>query len=35
LKATPEQLGETRAILRRAPRSFADFVKEAATAWKA
>ena len=33
LKATPEQLGETRAILGRAPRSFDAFVREAAAAW--
>ena len=35
LKATPEQLGETRAILGRAPRGYEAFVKEAAAAWKA
>jgi len=35
LKATPPQLGETRAILGHAPRKFADFVKETAAAWKA
>jgi len=34
LKATPEQLGETHAILGHPPRSFADFVQEAASAWK-
>ena len=35
LKATPAQLAETRAILGREPRSFADFVRETAAAWKA
>ncbi len=35
LKATPEQLGESRTIVGHAPRTFADFVKEAAAAWKA
>jgi uncharacterized protein YbjT (DUF2867 family) len=34
LQATPEQLGETHAILGHAPRSFADFVKEAVASWK-
>jgi uncharacterized protein YbjT (DUF2867 family) len=35
LKATPAQLAETRAILGREPRKFADFVRETAAAWKA
>jgi len=33
LQATPEQLGETRAILGKAPRRFEDFVNEAVAAW--
>ena len=35
LKATAPQLAETRAILGREPRKFADFVRETAAAWKA
>ena len=35
LKATPAQLGETRTILGREPRTFSDFVKETTAAWKA
>jgi uncharacterized protein YbjT (DUF2867 family) len=35
LKATPAQLEETRTILGRAPRTFADFVRETAAGWKA
>ncbi len=35
LKATPPQLAETRAILGREPRKFADFVRETVAAWKA
>ena len=34
LKATPAQLGETRAILGREPRRFSDFVRETVAAWK-
>jgi len=34
LKATPAQLAETRTILGREPRQFADFVRETAEAWK-
>jgi uncharacterized protein YbjT (DUF2867 family) len=35
LRATPAQLTETRTILGREPRKFADFVRETAAAWKA
>jgi uncharacterized protein YbjT (DUF2867 family) len=35
LKATPAQLAETRTILGHEPRSYGDFVKETAAAWKA
>jgi uncharacterized protein YbjT (DUF2867 family) len=35
LKATAAQLAETRAILGREPRKFADFVSETVAAWKA
>lgn len=35
LKATPAQLAETRTILGHEPRSYGDFVREAAVAWKA
>jgi uncharacterized protein YbjT (DUF2867 family) len=35
LRATAAQLAETRAILGREPRKFADFVRETAAAWKA
>ena len=34
LKATPAQQAETRTILGREPRTFADFVRETAAAWK-
>ncbi len=34
LKATPAQLEETRVILGREPRKFADFVRETVAAWK-
>jgi uncharacterized protein YbjT (DUF2867 family) len=33
LRATPAQLGETRAILGREPRKFSDYVREMAAAW--
>jgi uncharacterized protein YbjT (DUF2867 family) len=34
LRATPAQLAETRAILGREPRRYADFVKETAAVWR-